>query len=75
MRPPELVQGGDTILQREWHEILTTMAVQKGWEALEQWDKASSQKQLVEVQMARRFDAFQMDDADSEATIGVEYGT
>jgi hypothetical protein len=75
VRPPELVQGGETILDREWDEPLTTMAVQKGWEALEQWDKASSQKQLVEVQLARRFDAFQMDDADSEATIGVDYGT
>ena len=75
IRPAELVQGGDTILDREWQEPLTTMAVQKGWEALEQWDKASEQKQLVEVQLARRFDAFQMDDADSEATIGVDYGT
>jgi hypothetical protein len=75
MRPPELQQGSDTILQREWDEPLLTMAVQKGWEALEQWDKASSQKQMLETQLARRFDAFQMDDADSEATIGVEYGT
>lgn len=75
IRPIELVQGGDTILDREWQEPLTTMAVQKGWEALEQWDKAQLQKQLVETQFARRFDAFQMDDADSEATIGVDYGT
>ena len=75
IRPPELVQGGTHILTREWDETLTTMAVQKGWEALEQWDKASAQKQLVELQLIRRFDAFQMDDADSEATIGVEYGT
>lgn len=75
MRPPELVSGGDTLLDREWHEPLTAMAVQKGWEALEQWDKANQTKQLVEAQFARRFDAFQMDDADSEATIGVDYGT
>lgn len=75
IRPPELQAGGDTVLDREWQEPLTCMAVQKGWEALEQWDKATQQKQLVETQFARRFDAFQMDDADSEATIGVEYGT
>jgi len=74
IRPPELVQGGVHLLTREWDEVLTTMAVQKGWEALEQWDKAGEQKQVVEVQLARRFDAFQMDDADSEATIGVDYG-
>jgi hypothetical protein len=74
-RPPELVAGGNHLLTREWDEVLTTMAVQKGWEALEQWDKANAQKQIVEIQLARRFDAFQMDDIDSEATIGVEYGT
>jgi hypothetical protein len=74
IRPPELVNGGEHILTREWDEVITTVAVQKGWEALEQWDKASAQKNLVEVQLARRFDAFQMDDADSETTIGVEYG-
>jgi len=75
IRPPELVQGGNHLLTREWDEVLTTMSVQKGWEALEQWDKASAQKNLTEMQLARRFDAFQMDDADSEATIGVDYGT
>lgn len=75
IRPPELIAGGDTIIQREWQEPLMTMAVQKGWEALEQWDKATQQKQIVEMQLARRFDAFQLDDADSEATIGVDYGT
>jgi len=75
MRPPELIGGGTHLLTREWDEVLVTMAVTKGWEALEQWDKAQAQKQLTELQLARRFDAFQMDDADSEATIGVEYGS
>ena len=75
IRPPELVGGGEHLLTREWDEVLLTMAVTKGWEALEQWDKAQSQKQLTELQLSRRFDAFQMDDADSEATIGVDYGT
>ena len=75
IRPPELAQGGVHLLTREWDEVLTTMAVQKGWESLEQWDKASAQKNLTEMQLARRFDAFQMDDADSEATIGVDYGS
>jgi len=74
-RPPELQANTESWIDREWDEVITTMAVQKGWEALEQWDKASAQKQLIETQLARRFDAFQMDDADSEATIGVEYGT
>jgi len=75
IRPPELIQGGEHLLTREWDEVITTMAVQKGWEALEQWDKSSAQKQLVETQLARRFDAFQMGDIDAEPTIGVEYGT
>lgn len=75
VRPAELVNGGEHLLTREWDEVLITMAVQKGWEALEQWDKATAQKQIVEMQLVRRFDAFQMDDADSEATIGVRYGS
>ena len=75
IRPSELVAGGNHLLTREWDEVLITMAVQKGWEALEQWDKAGVQKQITETQLAHRFDAFQMDDADSEATIGVRYGS
>src|SRR5262245_55002216 len=74
IRPPQLLNGGEHLLTREWDEVITTMAVQKGWESLEQWDKSVAQKNLVEAQLARRFDAFQMDDADSETTIGVEYG-
>ena len=74
LRPMELVNGGEHILTREWDEVIITMAVQKGWEALEQWDKSSAQKQIVEVQLARRQDVADLETIDHEITIGVEYG-
>jgi hypothetical protein len=74
IRPPELVNGGDHILDREWDEVILTMAVQKGWEALEQWDKSNAQKQIVEIQLQRRQDVADMETIDHEITIGVEYG-
>jgi hypothetical protein len=73
-RPPELVNGGEHLLTREWDEVITTMAVQKGWEALEQWDKATSQKQIVEVQLARRQSVEDLEAVDHEITVGVAYG-
>ena len=69
LRPPELIQGGAHLLTREWDEVLITMAVQKGWEALEQWEKAGAQKQIVENQLATREEPVNLEDADSETTI------
>lgn len=74
LRPAELVNDGEHMLTREWDEVIITMAVQKGWEALEQWDKSNAQKQLVEVQLARRQDVADMETIDHEITIGVVYG-
>lgn len=69
LRPPELEVGGEHLLTREWDEVLITMAVQKGWEALEQWEKATAQKQIVETQLATREEPHGLEDADSETTI------
>jgi hypothetical protein len=69
LRPAELVAGGASMLTREWDEIIITMAVQKGWEALEQWDKATAQKQIVEMQLGLREEPQKLEDADSETTI------
>lgn len=74
VRPPQLVNGGEHLLDREWDEVITIMAVQKGWEALEQWDKANAQKQLLEVSMSRREDVADLETIDHEITIGVSYG-
>lgn len=69
LRPPELVSGGNHLLPREWDEVIITMAVQKGWEALEQWEKATAQKQIVETQLGMREEPHNLEDADSETTI------
>jgi hypothetical protein len=74
LRPPELVNGGEHLLTREWDEVLILMAVQKGWESLEQWDKANAQKQLLELSLARREDIADLEAIDHEITIGVAYG-
>jgi hypothetical protein len=74
LRPLELVNGGEHLLTREWDETLITIAVQKGWESLEQWDKSNAQKNLVEIQLARREDIADLETIDHEITIGVEYG-
>jgi len=69
LRPGQLIPGGTHILGREWDEVILTMAVQKGWEALEQWDKSKAQKELVELQLAAREEPLTLEDADSETTI------
>jgi len=69
LRPPELIQGANHLLTREWDEVIITMAVQKGWEALEQWEKSTAQKQIVETQLATREEPHSLEDADSETTI------
>jgi hypothetical protein len=69
LRPPELIQGGVHLLTREWDEVIITMAVQKGWEALEQWEKSQAQKQIVEMQLSMREEPHSLEDADSETTI------
>ena len=74
LRPAELVNGGNHLLTREWDEILVMIGVQKGWEALEQWDKANAQKQLIEVSLGRREDIADLEAVDHEITIGVSYG-
>ena len=71
-RPNELSAGNATGLSREWDEVLTTMTVAKGFEALEQWEKASAQRQLLEGLLAIREEPLRLEDADAELTIGVE---
>jgi hypothetical protein len=71
IRPPELINGGEHLLTREWDEPLLTLAVQKGWESLEQWEKSKAQKVLSDAQLARRQDVGDMETIDHEITIGV----
>lgn len=70
-RPPQLVDGQAVLLEREWDEVVTALAVCKGWEALEQWDKATAQRQLLEGALSQREEAMRLEDEDAEPTIGV----
>jgi len=54
----------------EWEEPLVTLSVVKGWEALDQRDKASEQRQLLEPMLAAREDVPGLEFmADTEITI------
>ena len=68
-RPAELVTGQSPIIGREWDEVITVLSVVKGFEALEQHEKAAMQRQLFEGLMAVRLDVPQLEDADSESRI------
>jgi len=68
-RPVTLVTGASPIVPREWDEIITVMATIKGFEALEQPDKAALQRQLLESLLAIRLDVPQLEDADAESAI------
>jgi hypothetical protein len=70
-RPPELSEGSSTVLPREWDELIVALATQKGWEALENTDKAVVAAQLVERLVRTHLDAEYLEDMDSETTIGV----
>lgn len=70
-RPTELASGVSLATSREWDELITAMAVTKGWEALEQPDKAVMSRQLVEQLVSTRLDVNQLEDMDAEITIGV----
>ena len=73
-RPTELTAGGSHLLGREWDEPLIVGAVVKGWEALQQTQKAAEQKGLLEAQLAAREEPLSLEDADAEFGIEVEMG-
>lgn len=71
-RPPELTNPGTHLLGREWDEPLIALAVIKGYEALEQPDRASAGRQLLEPVLALREDQQMLEDQGAEVTVGVE---
>lgn len=71
VRPAELVADSSHLLGREWDEVLVALASAKGYEALEQQQKAVNARRLVEAAMAVREEAESLEDMDSETTIGV----
>lgn len=71
MRPTELSSSVALVTPREWDEVITTLSVAKGFEALQQFEEAAKQRQLLEALLNIRLDVPKLEDIDSETTIGV----
>lgn len=69
---PQRLASGTTFngIGDEWEEPLTVLSVVKGWEALDQRDKAAEQRQLLEPLLAMREDVPNLEQiADNAITI------
>lgn|SRR5574342_157791 len=70
-RPNELVAGSEMLINREWNEVITVLATIKGYEALEQPDKAGAARQLLGPLLDQRKDQEVLEDEDSDIGIKV----
>lgn len=70
-RPTDLVTGNSPITGREWDEVLTVLSVIKGFEALEEPEKAAIQRQLLEQLLSIREDVPMLESMDAESQIQV----
>jgi hypothetical protein len=73
-RVTELAPGGSMIIPREWDEPVTVLAVVKGFEALDNKEKAAFQRQLFDKMLENRQDVPTLEDMDAETTIGINEG-
>jgi hypothetical protein len=72
-RLPNMIPGTPIPIEREWHEILITITVSKGLEALQRFEEASMEKQVIEATMATRMDNPMLEDDGFETTVGVRF--
>lgn len=72
-RLPELISGLPIPLEREWHEILVTLTVAKGLEALQRFEEAIPYKGAVDAALGQRQDNPLLEDDNYESTIGVRF--
>jgi hypothetical protein len=72
-RLPTLKAGLEIPLEREWHEILVTLTVAKGLEALQRFEEAAGYKGVMEQSIASRMDNPLLEDDGYETTIGVRF--
>lgn len=70
-RVNELTQGTSPEIPREWHSMLTHIAVVKAYEALEQFEKAAAQRQLLVPMEDLRKDLVELEDEDQESAFRV----
>jgi len=72
-RLPKLIAGMPIPLEREWHEMLVTLTVAKGLEALQRFEEAAPYKGSVDANLASRMDNPLLEDDGFETTIAVRY--
>lgn len=72
-RLPTLTAGMTLPIEREWHEILVTLTVSKGLEALQRFEESSMEKQVIDGALSARMDNPLLEDDGFETTIGVRF--
>lgn len=71
-RPNEMTVNTNHLLGREWDEPITVLSTIKGYEALEQPEKAASQRTLLEQILGLREEAESLEDMDADdVSVGV----
>lgn len=70
-RLPKLMVDFPIPIEREWHEILVTLTVSKGLEALQRFEEAAGVKQTVDATIGSRQDNPLLEDDGYETTLGV----
>lgn len=70
-RAGELVDGAELGIGREWDELVVVLATAKGYRGLEQPEKAANAQQEFDSLVMRRQSQMQLEDSDSDLTIGV----
>ena len=73
-RVAELTAGSTLVIPREWDEPVTVLSVVKGFEALDNKEKAAFQRQLFDKMLENRQDVPTLEDMDAETTIGINEG-
>jgi len=73
-RTADLITGTMPVTPREWDEVITVLAVTKGFEALDNKEKAAAQRNLYNAMVDNRMDVPQLEDMDAETTIGINEG-
>jgi hypothetical protein len=72
-RLPKLISGMPIPLEREWHEMLVILTVSKGLEALQRFEEAAVNRQMIDMNLGSRQDNPLLEDDGYETTIGVRF--
>lgn len=72
-RLPKLVAGMIIPIEREWHELLVTLTVSKGLEALQRFEEAAGYNQAIDQDLNFRQDNPLLEDDNYETGIAVRF--